>query len=644
MVTKASRIVFLAAAAVSVPGPFALSIAQTPPSAERSEPVRYSAKTFFDTTSYGLASAAGFGFSPDGRSVLITSDKNGVFNAYALPVAGGEPVPITQSTNNANFPASYFPSDTRVLFTADEGGNENDHVYVKQLDGSLRDLTPGDKVKADFLGWSADGKRFYLTSNERDPQMFDVYAYEADRYERKLLFRNDGYNVQAISKDGRWVAMLKERTSADNNLYVADLQSGGEPKLITPHEGNVSYGVYEFTPDSKSLVFSTNETGEWSEAQSYDLSTGKRQPLVRADWDVMAVSFSPSGRYRTHAINADASTKITIQDRDGRTVALTGVPEGDIRSVRYNRDETLIAFTVVSDTSPADVFVADLRTGQARRLTKALNPQIDERRLVEAEVVRFKSYDGLEIPGILYKPQEASAANPVPAVVFVHGGPGDQSRRGYSAMIQHLVNHGYGVYLINNRGSSGYGKTFYHLDDKKHGDVDLKDVIASKGYLQSLNWVDDDKIGIMGGSYGGYMVAAALAFAPQEFDVGVNIFGVTNWVRTLQSIPPYWAAFKESLYDELGDPATDAERHRRISPLFHAKNIVRPMLVVQGKNDPRVLQIESDEIVAAVKANNVPVEYLVFPDEGHGFLKKQNRVAASEAYVRFLDKYLKGAQ
>lgn len=140
------------------------------------------------------------------------------------------------------------------------------------------------------------------------------------------------------------------------------------------------------------------------------------------------------------------------------------------------------------------------------------------------------------------------------------------------------------------------------------------------------------------------MVAAALAFAPQEFEVGVNIFGVTNWVRTLQSIPPYWAAFKESLYDELGDPATHAERHRRISPLFHAKNIVRPLLVVQGKNDPRVLQIESDEIVAAVKANNVPVEYLVFPDEGHGFLRKQNRVAASEAYVRFLNKYLKGAK
>jgi dipeptidyl aminopeptidase/acylaminoacyl peptidase len=637
----------LGAAAISTPTSLLAQVAQSgakPQAAtEQATPARYSAATFFNTTSYGVAAAAGFGFSPDGKSLLITSDQNGVFNAYSLPIDGGAAVAITQSTDNATFPASYFPKDNRVLFTADKGGNENSHVYVKQLDGSVRDLTPGDKVKADFLAWNGTGQQFYVTSNLRNPEMFDIYAYDATSYERKLVFQNDGFSVGAISRDGRWVALVKERTSADNNLYVADLQAGTPPKLITPHKGNVSYGIYDFTPDGKSLVFSTDEAGEWSDAQTYDLATGSRASLVRADWDVMSVSYSPSGRYRAHAINADASTKMTIQDQDGRTISIKGIPEGDLRSVRFSRDETQVAFTVVSDTSPADIFVADLRTGQARRLTHALNPQIDERRLVEAEVVRFKSYDGLEIPGILYKPQGATASNPVPALVFVHGGPGDQSRRGYSPMIQHLLNHGYGVYLINNRGSSGYGKTFFHLDDKRHGDVDLKDVVASKGYLQSLDWVDDSKIGIMGGSYGGYMVAAALAFAPKEFDVGVNIFGVTNWVRTLQSIPPYWAAFKESLYDELGDPATDAERHRRISPLFYAKNIIRPMLVVQGKNDPRVLQIESDEIVAAVKANKVPVEYLVFPDEGHGFLRKQNRIDASEAYVRFLDQYLKTA-
>ena len=232
----------------------------------------------------------------------------------------------------------------------------------------------------------------------------------------------------------------------------------------------------------------------------------------------------------------------------------------------------------------------------------------------------------------------------MPALVLVHGGPGGQTRTGYRAMVQHLVNHGYAVLGANNRGSSGYGKTFNHLDDRNHGESDLQDIVYGRAYLESLDWVDGSRVGIIGGSYGGYMVAAALAFEPEAFEVGIDIFGVTNWVRTLESILPWWEAFKESLYDEMGDPATDAERHRRISPLFHAENIVRPLLVVQGANDPRVLQVESDELVAAVQANEVPVEYLVFADEGHGFRKRDNRISASEAYVKFLDIYLKGGE
>lgn len=603
---------------------------------------RYSAQTFFDTTSFNMAASTGLAFSADGQSLLIGSDQSGVFNAYLLPVAGGSPSPLTQSKTNATFPASAFPDDARVLVTADEGGNELNHVYVRQLDGSIRDLTPGKNLKADFLGWSGDKRTFYVSSNERDAKAFDVYAYDRDSYERRLVFRNSIYEIGAISRDGRSLALVKPRTSADSDLYLVSLNGKATPKLITAHQGNVNFGVHEFSPDGSKLIYSTDEAGEWNQAWTYDLASGAKRPLIAADWDVMYVSHSPSGRYRVSAVNADASTQLSIVDKDGRAIELKGVPQGDVGGVRFNRDETMVAFTVASDTSPSDIFVADLASGQARRLTQALNPAIEEDQLVEASVARFKSYDGLEVPGILYRPREASAASPVPALVLVHGGPGGQSRRGYSAMVQHLVNNGYAVYAINNRGSSGYGKTFFHLDDKKHGDVDLKDVVASKKFLQDLDWVADDKIGIIGGSYGGYMVAAALAFAPQEFDAGINIFGVTNWVRTLASIPPWWEAFREALYDEMGDPKTDAARHRQISPLFHARNITKPMLVVQGANDPRVLQVESDELVAAVKANNVPVDYLLFPDEGHGFLRKQNRIAASEAYLRFLQQHLPG--
>jgi dipeptidyl aminopeptidase/acylaminoacyl peptidase len=206
--------------------------------------------------------------------------------------------------------------------------------------------------------------------------------------------------------------------------------------------------------------------------------------------------------------------------------------------------------------------------------------------------------------------------------------------------VQYLVNHGYAVYSINNRGSSGYGKTFFKMDDRKHGEGDLDDCVASKKMLAETGWVDAGRIGILGGSYGGYMVLAALAFRPQEFAVGVDIFGVSNWVRTLESIPSWWEAQRQALYLEMGDPATDGEYLRRISPLFHARGIHRPLLVLQGKNDPRVLQVESDEIVAAVKANGVPVEYIVFPDEGHGFRNKKNQLAGYKAILDFCDKHL----
>lgn len=602
----------------------------------------YTAAEFFETTSFGLASDAGLAFSPDGQSVLASSDATGVFNAYAIPVDGGAPVALTASTTNATYAESYFPSDDRILVVADGGGDELSHVYVRERDGTLRDLTPGDNVKADLIGWSGDRSAIWVSSNARDPEVFDLYAIDPTTYESTLLFQNPGLQISGVSPDGRWVALDKPVTSADSDVYLADLSTGGEPVLITRHTGNIAYAAFGFTPDSRALILNTDEYGEFGQAWSHDLATGARTEYLKGDWDLSFLAFSPSGRYRVSGFNADAKTELTLLDTTtGRPVALTGVPDGDIGSVRFSDDENRIAFTVSSDTSPNDIFVADLATGQARRLTHALNTAINEDDLVEATVVRYAGEGGVQIPGILYRPRAASGANPAPAVVLVHGGPGGQSRRGYSPMIQHLVNHGYAVLAANNRGSSGYGKTFFHMDDKAHGEADLRDIVAGGQWLRDQDWVADDQVAVMGGSYGGYMTAAALAFHPEAFEAGVDIFGVTNWVRTLKSIPPWWAAQKDALYDEMGDPATDEERHRRISPLFHAANIRRPLLVVQGANDPRVLQVESDELVAAVRANDVPVEYVVFPDEGHGFRRRDNRITAQEAYLNFLDQHVR---
>jgi dipeptidyl aminopeptidase/acylaminoacyl peptidase len=325
----------------------------------------------------------------------------------------------------------------------------------------------------------------------------------------------------------------------------------------------------------------------------------------------------------------------------GKQVALPQMPEGDITSVAIARSEKRMAFYHNGDRSPNNLYVYDFATGQASRLTNALSPEIDAADLVDAQVVRFKSFDGMQVPNILYKPHQATPDNKAPAIVWVHGGPGGQTRKGYSALIQYLVNHGYVVLGINNRGSSGYGKTFFTADDQKHGREPLRDCIEAKKYLASLPYVDGSRIGIAGGSYGGYMTLAALAFHPNAFNAGVDIFGVSNWLRTLKSVPPYWESFRQALYQELGDPAKHEKMLKDISPLFHAHKIKKPLLVIQGANDPRVIKPESDDIVQAVKKNKVPVEYVVFPDEGHGFTKKKNEVEAYSRMLKFLDQYLK---
>lgn len=605
------------------------------------EPVpRYDAETFFETTAISGAS-----FSHDEERILVSTDATGVFNAYSLPFGGGAPEQLTESQSDSIFAMSWFPNDDRFIYTADEGGNELNHLYVVENDGTVRDLTPGEPLKAMFRGWSGDRKSFWVLTNERDSRYFDLYRYSVDGYDRKLLFKNEaGWMPARVSRDGRWVSLDKPRSNADSDIFIWDIQAPDRPPVhITEHEGNAEHFSLTFSPDSRKFYYATNRHGEYREVWAYDPVTRQHESAVKAGWDVSFFSLSETGRFRVTGINQDARTVMTILDTvTGEELRIPDLPQGDVRGVVFSRSESRMALYLSSDSSPPNLYALEIEDLKARRLTSSLNPAIAPQHLVDSEVVRYKSFDGLEIPSLLFRPKAASSSSPVPALVWVHGGPGGQSRKGYSPTIQHLVNQGYAVLAVNNRGSSGYGKTFHHMDDRKHGDVDLKDCVRAREYLSSLDWIDPSRIGIIGGSYGGYMVAAALAFEPDAFDVGINIFGVTNWVRTLKSIPPWWEAQKEALYAELGDPATDEERLRAISPLFHASNITKPILVVQGANDPRVLQAEGDELVAAVREAGVPVEYVLFPDEGHGFRKKANRIAASDAYVGFLDQHLSG--
>ena len=538
----------------------------------------------------------------------------------------------------------YFPGDDRVLVTRDQGGNELNHLYVIGRDGVERDLTPGDRLKASFAGFRYDDSAFYVTTNERDPKFFDLYRYDARTYERNRVYENkEGYELGGESNNGRWLVLAKPNTTNDSDLFVLELATGKVTK-VSDHTGDASFNAQDFSPDSKWLYYTANDAGEFAELRRVNMQDWKHEKVQSAAWDIDYSYFSRNGKYRITSINVDGRSAIELADgATGKPIPLPNVPAGQITGVNISRSEQRMTFMVNGDRQPNDLYLLEFG-GQPKQLTRSLNPAIDANDLVDTQVVRFESFDKMKIPNILWKPKQASAAAKAPALVWVHGGPGGQTTSGYSAFIQFLANHGYVVLGINNRGSSGYGKTFLAADDGKHGREPLWDAVAARKYLQSLDYVDADKIGIIGGSYGGYMTLAAMAFKPDEFDVGVDIFGVSNWLRTLESIPPYWESFRKALYQEIGNPATQRDFLIATSPAFHGDKIKRPLMVLQGANDPRVLKAESDDIVAAVSKNGVPVEYVVFADEGHGFSKKKNQIEGYGKVLVFLDKYLKGVR
>ncbi len=626
----------------------AVLLSNCSPSKTQEKPLQlYTVNQFMD-----IVQINGGAFSPDDSKIVYNSKATGIFNAYEIDLKSGEQKQLTTSTDNAVFSQSYFPADERVLYTSDKGGNEINHLYVRSENGEIKDLIQDSTAKAMFYGWSFDKKLMYVASNSRDKRFFDVYKVQVEGsgkegsiFPSTLFYQNsEGLDPSAISNDDRYIVLSKTITDNNSDMYLLDTQSK-QTKLISTHEGDVQFYPQYFSLDGKVLYFLTDEGSEFMYLASYDIASGEKKKVEEAPWDIMYAYLSHNGKYRVVAVNNDARTEIKIYDETngGKRLEIGGLPQGDITGVTISDSEKLMSFYVSSSNSPSNLFVYNFETKEVKQLTNTMTKEIAPADLVAGEVIRYKSFDGLEIPALLYKPKGLKEGEKVPVLISVHGGPGGQTRLNYSAALQHLVNHGYAVLAVNNRGSSGYGKTFFAADDRKHGDVDLKDCIEAKKYLATLPYVDTDKIGIMGGSYGGYMVMAALAFTPEEFKVGVNLFGVTNWLRTLKSIPPWWESGRKAIYINIGDPYTaDSVALYNKSPLFFADKITKPFIVLQGSNDPRVLQVESDEIVASAKKNGVPVEYVIFPDEGHGFVKKENNIKASEEVLKFLDKYLKG--
>ncbi len=583
----------------------------------------------------------GGSFSFDNSKLLISSNRSGIFNVYTVASSGGSYTPITASDSTSYFAQSFFPNDDRMLISADGNGDEINHIYLRDTTGTIKDLTPEKGAKAEFYGWAQDGQSFYFGSNKMNPKFFDVYEMDIVNFNAKMIYQNnDGLNFNGISNDKNYIALVQSLNTNDSDLYVYDVKSREKTKVNNNQSAN---SAQDFSYDSTSLYYTTDDGVEFSYLMKYDLKTKEKSNVLEKPWDISGARFTKKGSYRVVYVNEDGKDAIEVINTETNSpIDLPDFGNQSITSVGFSNDEKWMRMYVGGSNIPSDLYTYNFETQEQHQLTHVLNEAIQPENLVTAKVIRYKSFDGVEVPAIYYLPHQASKNNKVPAMVWVHGGPGGQTRQGFSSFIQYMVNQGYAVLAVNNRGSSGYGKTFFQMDDLNHGEKDLQDCVEGKNWLATQPEIDGDKIGIIGGSYGGYMTMAALTFTPEEFDVGVNIYGVTNWIRTLKSIPPYWESMRKSLYLELGDPFTeDSVRLKRISPLFHTDKVTKPLIVLQGAQDPRVLQVESDEIVAGVRKNGVPVEYVLFEDEGHGFVKKENQIEAYSSVVQFLDKYLK---
>jgi dipeptidyl aminopeptidase/acylaminoacyl peptidase len=586
------------------------------------------------------AAISGLSFSPDGGRVLVSMDTDGVPNAYALPVAGGPAVQLTRSTKDPVRVVGYFPADERFLYHSGPAGDE-DHLFVREADGKIVELVPGKA--SHFLGWTADGKAMWIVVDNPGSQSRDLFKVEIAGYARTLVDRNGSLSsrLALVSPDGRYLAYAENNNDLVRNIRIRDSQTGADVSLLGG-EGFAVHIPLGFSPDGKSLLALDDIDSQFRGLERVDPATGQRRELLRESWDLLDARSSPDGRRL--AVIAGGDTRSGLELYDAATLQPVALPDlpplGEVGAVAFSRDGGKLAFLGSGSVTPPGVWVYDLaKPGPPRRLTGGETGD-----WVQGEVTRFKSFDGQEIAGILYKPRPAASSGgggKIPAVVWVHDGPSGQARLGFDPLIQTLVRRGYAVYAVNHRGSFGYGKAFLRLDDRQHGIGDLKDCLAARGMLAAAGWADPARIAVGGVGHGGSLTLAALAFNPQEFAAGVDLFGVADWQRVINALP-YNSAERTMLAEEMGH-TIDWETGSLKSPHDHAGDIARPLLLVQGARDSLAIPSEAADIAAAMKKNRRTVEEIVLPDTAHGLILRSDREKVYQAVADFLDRNLKAA-
>lgn len=594
----------------------------------------------FDIERYlNIRSAYGASFTVD-DSLSFLMDTTGVPQVWLLTQPGAWPEQLTFHGERVTFVA---PSPTReeVIFGMDEGGNEREQFYRLAPDsGQITAVTGFPDAKHMWGGWSTGGNRFAFSSNRRDDAVFDIYVQDRDERgdDAALVTEGDGWlTVGGWSPDDRRLLVTEAHSNFDQDIFILEVESG-ELRHVTPHEGDVRYGSPEWSPDGKAVYVATDEGADTRYLARLDLESLEHHVVDDGgEWNTDEVEVDAETGRIAYTRNVDGSTELrTGQLADDAAIdqfPQPDLPHGVSGGIDFDSTATRMAVTVTSRTTNTNVYVVELETGSTTRWTRASTAGIPSKSFIAPDLVRYTSFDDREIPGLLSLPESEA---PVPVIVDIHGGPESQRRPSFAPVTQYFLANGYAVFEPNVRGSTGYGKEYTRLDDKRQRMDAVADVTAGVEWLRDRGEIDPGRMVALGASYGGFMVLAALTEYPDLWAAGVDIVGIANYVTFLENTGDWRRELREAEYGSL---AEDRDFLESISPVTNIHRIDAPLIVLHGANDPRVPVGEAEQIVAEA-SKHVPTEKVIFDDEGHGFSKLENRITAYRKIVSFLDEHV----
>ncbi len=592
-----------------------------------------------------IRSASSGVFSADGENVVFSTNITGTPQLWKVPTAGGWPEQLTFEDDKVTG-AFRLPAGRGWIFQRDRGGDERTQLHWMSPDGKkIRALTANPKAIHSLGALRSDGKAIAYASNARNQQFFDLYVMQLPSEKATRVSREDGnLSARAFSPDGKFLVYADTLTPSNENLMVLEL-STGKKRLLTPHRGDANYGSLSFGRDGM-LYGITDEGREFHSLARirWQDPAARWEFLVPDRADCEGLVMTEAGDRLAYLVNRDGYSDLHMRElATGKDQLIKTMLEGVLSDLDWSVDGRRLSFTFSGPRDPADVWIVE-GAAAPHRLTRSSLAGITRESFIAPTLVRYETFDRRTIPAHLYVPGKGAPAGPIPFLVYVHGGPESQERPDFAASFQYYLSRGYGLMALNIRGSTGYGRTYTHLDDTVRRKDAILDVDHAARYLIDQGIAHERRIAILGGSYGGYMTLAALTMlpgltkVPDRFAAGIDTVGMSNLETFLERTGPWRRAQREAEYGSL---VTQRDLLREVSPITHLNDIQAPLMVIQGANDPRVPQHEADQIVAALRERNHPVEYLLFADEGHGVVKLTNRVKSFTAGAAFLDRYVR---